>query len=203
MGANTKAVFTLRPMGLEDLDRIADWFDDFDDVALFDRNLPIPASPEYLKETWKSALEYSDPPRSIWFMAETDEGKPAGVCGLQSINYIHGDAIVPIFVSFQMRQQGLAQAMSVLVIDMAFEKLRLHRLTTFFREDNLATPAITKKLGFVEEGCMRQAWYSDGRHKDVIQVGLLKETWLEQRESICAELEKSGKIAIHSRRSFK
>lgn len=201
METNSDNAFTLRPMGLSDVDRIADWFDDFDDVALFDRNLPIPASPEYLKETWKSALEYSDPPRSIWFIAETDAGVPAGVCGLQSINYIHGDAIVPIFVSYPMRQLGLAQSMSFLVIDMAFEKLRLHRLTTFFREDNLATPAITRKLGFVEEGCMRQAWYSDGRHKDVIQVGLLKETWLEHRESLRSALENSGKIAINTRRS--
>jgi RimJ/RimL family protein N-acetyltransferase len=158
-------------------------------------------SPEHLKETWKAALEHREPPRSIWFIAESDRGVPAGVCGLQSINYIHGDAVVPIFVSSRMRLMGLAQAMSVLVIDTAFEKLRLHRLTTFFREDNLATPAITKKLGFVKEGCMREAWYSDGRHKDVIQVGLLKETWLKQREVLRAALENSEKIAINTRRS--
>ena len=34
---------TLRPMGLDDLDRISSWFWNLDDVALFDRTLPLPA----------------------------------------------------------------------------------------------------------------------------------------------------------------
>lgn len=199
MSSDAEQIFTLKPMGMDDVDRIASWFVDFEDVALFERNLPVPVSPEYVRETWKTALAFADPPRALWFMAEDSARDPAGVCGLQSINYIHGDAVVPIFVGPKMRGKGLALAISISVIDLAFNKLRLHRLTTFFREDNNATRAITSKLGFTEEGRMREASYSDGVHKDQIQVGLLKSDWISIRETVTEKLEKSSRISINMR----
>jgi len=201
MASDTNTVFSLKPMGMADVDRIADWFVDFEDVALFERNLPVPVSPEYVRETWKTALEYADPPRALWFIAEDANNEPAGVCGMQSINYIHGDAVMPVFIGTKMRRQGLAVAIAISVIDLAFFKMRLHRVTTFFREDNAATRAVTTKLGFVEEGRLREASYSDGVHKDLIQVGLLKSDWLSVRKSITDSLEKSGRIAINMRRA--
>lgn len=202
MSADTNQVFSLRPMGMDDVDRIAHWFVDFEDVALFERNLPVPVSPEYVRETWKTALEFADPPRALWFIAEDEDREPAGVCGLQSINYIHGDAVVPIFVGAKMRGQGLALAISISVIDLAFNKLRLHRLTTFFREDNKATRAITSKVGFMEEGRLRQASYSNGVHKDMIQVGLLKSDWLKLRGSLTEVLENPDSISINMRHAY-
>jgi RimJ/RimL family protein N-acetyltransferase len=189
-------------MGMDDVDRIAHWFVDFEDVALFERNLPVPVSPEYVRETWKTALEFADPPRALWFIAEDEDRSPAGVCGLQSINYIHGDAVVPIFVGAKMRGQGLALAISISVIDLAFNRLRLHRLTTFFREDNNATRAITSKVGFVEEGRLRQASFSDGVHKDMIQVGLLKSDWLLLRNSLTEIIEDKHSISINMRHAY-
>lgn len=190
--------YSMRPMGLEDIDRIAHWFVDFDDVALFERELPVPVSPEHMRETWKKALEFCEPPKALWFLAEDGHGKPAGVCGLQSINFIHGDAVVPIFVEGASRGQGLAIAMSVSVIDLAFDMLRLHRLTTFFRDDNAATDAITKKTGFKEEGRLREAWYADGKHRDVVQVGLLKADWISLGPKLRDELHEVGKVSIVS-----
>ena len=202
MSADASQVFSLRPMGLEDVDRIATWFVDFEDVALFERSLPVPVSIEYRRETWKKTLEYADPPRALWFIAENEKREPAGVCGLQSINYINGDAIVPTFVGAKMRGKGLALAMTISIIDLAFNKLRLHRVTTFFREDNEASRAITSKLAFIDEGRLRQASYSDGEHKDLIQVGLLKSDWVSARPSIIEELAKSKTVSINMRHAY-
>ena len=201
MSSDVNRVFSLRPMGMDDVDRISSWFSDFDDVALFERNLPVPVSPEYVRETWKTALAFADPPRALWFIAEDQDNTPAGVCGLQSINYIHGDAVIPIFVGPDVRRKGLAVAISISVIDLAFYKLRLHRVTTFFREDNDATRAITSKLGFQEEGRLRQASYSDGAHKDMIQVGLLKSDWESVQDSVKNEMDKSGGAVINMHRT--
>jgi len=202
MVKGARQIFSLRPMGLADVERIAPWFLDFEDVSLFERNFPVPVSPEHIHETWKSALKYAEPPSALWYIAEDENREPAGVCGLQSINYIHGDAIVPIFVGSKMRGKGLAQAIAVPVIDLGFQHLRLHRLTTFIREDNHATRAITAKLGFVEEGCLRQAAYSNGVHKDMIQVGLLKSDWISMRSSVTEKLEKSSNISINMRHAY-
>ena len=200
MSSDDNTEFFLRAMGLEDLDRIADWFMDFEDVAFFERNLPVPVSTEYRRESWKTALTYSDPPRALWYLVENEQHGPAGLCGLQSINYIHGDAVVPIFVGQKMRGKGLAVAMAMSVINIAFDKLRLHRLTTVFREDNHATRAITSKLGFKEEGRLREASYSNGARKDMVQVGLLKSDWTAIRDTLDKTRAKSSQVVITPRR---
>lgn len=189
----------LRPMGLSDLERIAPWFSDFDDISLFDRNLPIPVNPEYVLEKWKLTLGYSDPPRAFWFLAEDAENVPVGICGLHSINYIHGDAIIPTFVSKKLRGSAISTGMSACVLDLAFDHLRLRRLTTFFREDHPVSKNITERLGFVEEGRLREAWYSEGTHKDVVQIGLLKADWFDIRDQLKAELQFEGKMTIEFR----
>lgn len=197
MESNTHSVISFSPMGLNDMDRIAHWFSDFDDVALFDGTMPVPVSPEYVRESWKTALEYRDPPRALWFMAETEDGTPAGICGLQAINYIHGDAVVPLFVAKHMRRKGVAKALGILVIDMAFERLRLHRLTTIYRDDNLPSAAIIKSLGFIEEGRKREAWYAGGQHRDAVHVGLLKSEWVKRRGTLRGALEDTGRFDMN------
>ncbi len=196
MPAKSSKEFSFRPMGISDVDQIATWFSNFEDVAMFDRNVPLPVNIENMRQTWGKSLECSSPPKSLWFIAEDREKKPAGICGLELINYINGDSTVPIFVSEEMRGKGLAVAMIVPLIDIAFEKLRLHRLTTYFREDNAATKAIVSRMGFKEEGRLREAWYADGIHKDLVQVGLLKSEWPAVRNSIHSKLEATQSVTI-------
>ncbi len=196
MQAESTDVFSFRPMGIVDIDRISTWFTDFEDVGMFDRNVPLPVNIEHMRQTWSKSLEYSSPPKSLWFIVEDHERNPAAICGLELINYINGDSTVPIFVGKNMRGKGLAIAMSLPLIDIAFGTLRLHRLTTYFREDNIATKAIVSKMGFKEEGRLREAWYSNGKHKDLIQVGLLNSEWPEVRSAIKKKLETTRKVTI-------
>ncbi len=194
--------FSMRPMSLTDVETITEWSLNFDDAALFERNLPVPVGPEHIKDSWKAALEFNNPPRSLWYVAENAEGKPVGMCGLESINYIHGDAIIPVFVEKNYRSKGLAIRMSFSVIDLAFDTLRLHRLTTHYRVDHPISPALTSKAGFKEEGRVRGAWFSNGVHKDIVHVGLLKSDWLNVRDKLREELAASGRPAIPFRTNF-
>jgi len=194
--------FSMRPMSLDDVDQITEWSLNFDDAALFERNLPLPVGPEHIKDSWKAALEKHDPPKSLWFIAENAAKEPVGMCGLESINYIHGDAVIPVFVEHNSRGNALAVRMSVCVLDLAFNTLRLNRLTTHFRADHPVSHSITSKVGFKEEGRMRSAWFSDGTHKDIVQVGLLKSEWYSLREGIRNELAAAGRPALSFRSHF-
>ncbi len=196
MAKKEQADFLLRPMGLSDMDSIADWFVNFDDVALFDRGLPIPVGPEFVKESWKSSIEFANPPRALWFMVEDQENEAVGLCGLHSINYIHGDAVLPVFVAQKMRGKGLASALATSMVDIGFDHLRLHRLTTYYRADNAATAHIVKRAGFRIEGCTREGWFAKGLHNDVVQVGLLKSEWLDTRKELEQKLSVAGGISI-------
>ena len=189
-------------MSLTDLDTIKEWSLNFDDAALFERNLPVPVGPDQIKESWKEVLAAHTPPKNLWFVAENAQKEPVGICGLESINYIHGDAILPAFVEHKSRTKGLAVRMAFSIINLAFDTLRLHRLTTHYRADHPVSPYLTKKAGFVEEGRVRGAWYSNGTHKDIVYMGLLKADWYALRDNLTDELNTSKKPAISFRGHF-
>ncbi|MFD2740551.1 GNAT family N-acetyltransferase [Sulfitobacter aestuarii] len=188
MSTKTSSPFTWRPLGLEDISKIADWFWDFEDVALFDRGLPVPVNIDAMRESWRSSLDHAQTPRAFWFIAEDANETPAGIAGLEAVNYIHGDAIVPAFVAEPFRKKGLATAMSVALIELAFQQLRLHRLTTYYRDGNTATLNALQTIGFTEEGRFREGWFVGGTRRDVVIVGLLASEWAGRRDRVLAKL---------------
>lgn len=185
-----KQTIFFRPLNEADLSQLADWFACFEDLALFDRGLPIPVSREFVIESWKPALQNSDPPKSFWYLAEDEAGQPIGTCGIQSINYIHGDAVVPLFVAQEHRTKGFGSAMLCELIQLSFDQLRLHRLSTVYRANNGATEKLIKNMGFEEEGRVREGWYANGQHHDIVHVGLLKSEWPDKRQAIRERLAK-------------
>ena len=188
--------FTMRPMGNDDIETMTRWFSDFEDIALFDRSLPVPIGKEAVQESWKSALEFTDPPRSFWFIAEDSKGEAAGLGGLQAISYIHGDAILPMFVARHARDCGLATSIATALLDLAFGQLRLHRVTTYYRDDHSASANVTAKMGFREEGRVREGWFSEGKYCDVIQVGILDHEWQALSEGLKKDLAARSKITM-------
>ncbi|MEM9331918.1 MAG: GNAT family protein [Pseudomonadota bacterium] len=180
-----------RPMNESDLEMIAAWFEDFEDVALFDRALPVPVSKEFVAESWKPALQYKEPPSALWFVADTSGQTSMGICGLQGINYIHGDAVIPIFITSEYRHKGLAGVMLCVLLDLAFKQLRLHRISTVYRSDNEPSRQLVARFGFSEEGRVREGWYADGGRHDIVQVGLLRTEWEEARTDVNAYLANS------------
>ncbi|MEM8840167.1 MAG: GNAT family protein [Pseudomonadota bacterium] len=189
-------------MDLDDLAAISEWFWDFEDVALFDRSFPVPVNAKVLRESWRQALEFADPPRAVWFVAEDAEQRIKGAGGIQAINYIHGDAILPMFVARDTRDKGLGTAMSVSLIDLGFDQLGLHRLTTYYREDNKRTHKALAKLGFREEGRIREGWLANGTRMDVVQVGLLKSEWSGARGGLLEDLSASGLVMRNTPRKL-
>jgi RimJ/RimL family protein N-acetyltransferase len=190
MTTNISKIFTARPMKLNDIDDIASWFEDLDDLSLFDRNSPVPMGPDALREYWKADLTAAPPPqKAYWYIARNSNGKEAALGGLQSINYFHGDAVLPVFVAPSARQQGLGLRMTCLLLDLAFSRLHLNRVTTYLRQDNEISSRMIRKAAFREEGRMRKAWRCNGRWLDMIVAGVLREEWTNHREALRAALD--------------
>lgn len=187
---SSSRIFTVRPMKMNDIDDIATWFEDLDDLSLFDRNSPAPMGLEALREYWKADLAAAPPPqKAYWYVARGPDGGAAVLGGLQSINYFHGDAVLPIFVAPTARQQGLGLRMTCLLLDLAFDRLHLTRVTTYFREDNEISSRMIRKAAFREEGRLRKAWLCNGRKLDMIVAGVVREDWMERREALRGTLD--------------
>jgi len=182
------AHYTVRPMGLDDLDTVSDWLQHVDDFSLFDRTLTLPPSKEAIRESWKGDLAGARFPVAYWFVVEGPDHAAMGIGGLQSVNYIHGDAVLPVLIARSARGRGLGLRIAAVLLDVAFDRLRLRRVTTFYRADNKRTQEIVTRLGFQEEGRLRQAWMVDGRYLDCVVVGILREEWQASRGTLSEEL---------------
>jgi len=119
-----------------------------------------------------------------------------GIAGLESFSAVNGDAVVPLHVGKSVRQQGVGVRVLALVADIAFRQLRLNRLTSYIRAGNEVSHRISTRVGFQVEGCLRQAWFTDGRHVDMLVVGPLTDEWMARRTALSAELDGSPTVSF-------
>ena len=180
--------FRMRPVELEDTTTVADWYQQIEDVSIFDRQTPLPLNRSDVKKIIESIVSNQESKQCNWFITETLEGQPVGMTGLESINSLHGHAILPLFVAQPWRRSGVGIRMVCLMLDLAFKQLRLHRVGTLYRADNAATGNMVQKLGFTVEGTSRQSWFAKGQYFDVVNVGILVDEWTNRRVQLNGEL---------------
>lgn len=183
--------FSMRPIEVNDADTIAEWFQQIEDVSIFDRQTPLPLNYNDVITLIQTLVEGQEQEKCKWFVAENNDGTVIGMTGLESINMLHGHAILPLFIAAPWRRSGLGVRMAGMMIDLAFRQLRLHRVATVHRADNAPSQALLSRLGFEQEGIARQAWFAHGNHFDLMNVGLLKDDWTKIRLQLWQELSQS------------
>ncbi|MET7327416.1 GNAT family N-acetyltransferase [Nonomuraea sp. NPDC005650] len=70
--------------------------------------------------------------------------------------------------------RGYATEAMRLMCRYGFNEMRLHRITLDFAADNTAARRVYEKVGFVEEGRVRECFRRDGKWHDLILMGLLE-----------------------------
>ena len=70
--------------------------------------------------------------------------------------------------------QGYAFEAWDLLVDYAFERLGLRKISSGAAIANGASVGTLKKLGFKEEGTLREQYYMDGTYCDVVIMGLFR-----------------------------
>lgn len=181
--------YWVHPMSLEHIPIITGWHQHIGDLSLFDRRTPMPVSADTMEVMWKESIDAPEPRTSNWFVIDDDENQTVGLGGLQDINYVHGDAVLAIMVARSARRKGIAVRSSALLLDLGFNQLRLTRMTTYYRADNKASQRLTRDCGFQKEGCIRKGWFAEGRHVDVVVIGILAEEWRKHRKVLNDRLE--------------
>lgn len=195
--------YVLRPMEKADADLVARWYQHLEDISIFDRQVPVPINHAEVTKLIDTIVSDRDKEKCVWYIAESAQGDAVGMCGLEAISLLHGHAILPAFVDEKWRKTGVGVRMACLMIDLAFKQLRLHRVSTVYRSDNKASKALIKRCGFKDEGVARQAWFSQGKYYDLINVGLLADEWEKNRVKLRSELNPSVTVSLGPRPSEK
>jgi RimJ/RimL family protein N-acetyltransferase len=106
-----------------------------------------------------------------------------GLVRLYDIQWMHGTAILGVSIGPDNWGRGLGTEASALILKYGFDELGLHRIWLDVFGYNERAIHVYRKLGFVEEGTLRQHLQRDGRRWDVILMGLLRDEfrWPENR----------------------
>ena len=101
------------------------------------------------------------------------DGDPVGTVGLTGITPHWGTGDLGFYVDPDAQGQGYATAGVGLLVDYAFDQLRLEKLSADALATNPASQRVLEKNGFVEEGRFRDHGFVDGERVDVVRYGLL------------------------------
>jgi len=109
------------------------------------------------------------------------KGQPGliGTCGLFAWNRNWKKCSIGYELSRAATGQGLMREALEAMLDWGFNAMGLNRVEAQVHERNLPSLALLMKLGFVEEGRLRQVAYWGNRHHDLLQYSLLAEDWRE------------------------
>ena len=188
--------YFLKPLTARDVEHIAVWYEDIKDLALIESKLAVPLNAQSLEKLWQSDLVQTEPCTSYLFSICDQDGEPIGHTGLQEINYADGNGVIFIYIKKDMRRCGVGLRTMALMLDLAFYQLRLHRMTTYVHANNIPSADLVKRLGFTDEGCMREGYFFDGEYGDVNIVGLLSKEWATSRGPLSDSLDDKVDVAF-------
>lgn len=107
---------------------------------------------------------------------------PIGIISLMNISEAHASAELSVILGRpEDRDQGYGGEAIEVLLRYGFERLELHRIGLSVFEFNASAIAAYEKLGFREEGRMRQAIKRDHAFHDAILMSILRPEWRSSR----------------------
>jgi len=107
-----------------------------------------------------------------WVICRKTTDQPVGLANLAEIQFLHRRAEFLIGLPDPAdHATGIAVEASLLVMDFAFNRVGLNKLTTVVYDDNLASQKNTLQGGFVQEGYLREHIYDAASAKFIHVYG--------------------------------
>lgn len=166
----------LRPAERTDLDLFVRWFADAETTrylgvrAPFSRAMEDKWFEEMLTRQGKDAYHFV-----ICLLADD---RAIGTAGFHHVNYEDGHASFGISIGEKAEwSKGYGTDALRAICDFGFGRLRLERIELDVYDQNKRARRSYEKAGFVTEGTMRHAHFSDGKHHDVVRMSLLRGEW--------------------------
>ena len=164
---------TLRAVRREDTAILSEYWNDLDMAARASNRAPRPYSVE---ETQSVFDEFAKRDDLIRFAIEVG-GEVVGDCSLHDIDRHNRTCDVGISLGRPHWSQGYGQESLHLLVDYAFKHNNMHRVGLEVLADDERAVGCYRKVGFVEEGRLRQRDWMNGAYHDVLVMSILDEEW--------------------------
>ncbi|MEO6461999.1 MAG: GNAT family protein [Candidatus Eisenbacteria bacterium] len=130
------------------------------------------------EKAWLDRVMRNEDPNSATFVVETNDGEYVGSAGLMHIDHRNRTAEAGIVIG-RPEEWGRGQGTDAMktLLKHGFEELNLHRIALRVYTFNERAIRSYQKLGFVEEGRLRQAMFRHGAWHDVILMAILADEY--------------------------
>jgi RimJ/RimL family protein N-acetyltransferase len=161
-------------MTVDDTDLILKWRSN-PRVLSGNFNDRCPTREQHLK--WFASLGTS---RREFIVLGLPDRRPIGTAGLSGIDHDNGRAELGVMIGEDdCVGRGYASDATRLLVRMAFTTMKLRRLYLMALRGNESALHLYRKLGFKEEGILREHVMKSGRPQDVVYMGLLRSEWTD------------------------
>jgi ribosomal-protein-serine acetyltransferase len=104
-----------------------------------------------------------------------------GVIGYPAVDWLNRSTRIGYWLDEDHQSRGLMTAAVRLLVDHALSVWRLNRVEIRAAADNRRSRAIPERLGFRQEGTLRQAELVGGRYLDSVTYSMLEADWRAAR----------------------
>lgn len=115
---------------------------------------------------------------SAWFTITDLEGRIIGETGLlRMFPAWHQTDLTIIIPDPKMQHKGYGTEAIRILLDLAFEKYEMHRVSIGVVALNTNALAFYRKIGFKKEGILEEAYYYNNEYSDFIMMRILSHEW--------------------------
>lgn len=154
----------------------ARWYSDMEFLGLM---TPMQAYPFSLEEEESFIENQRKDDHSVNFAIRTlDENKIIGNCGLKGINRASANAELGVGIGEKAYWgKGYGTDAVRVLLKYAFWEMNLHRIVLNVFSFNERAIKSYRKLGFQQEGVLREAVFRNGSYQDIVVMSLLRREW--------------------------
>lgn len=134
---------------------------------------------ERLSKTSSNLLDYESVDAFFWLIKVEDE--KVGHLTMQNLNRMMQTAEIGYGVSLQLRGRQIGTRAVELLAKNIFTHTPLRKLIAFVHEDNRASRKLLEKVGFQQEGLLREHYLVNGKATNEVIYGLLRQEFIEKQ----------------------
>lgn len=166
----------LRPHEEKDIDVWFKWFND-PDITLYLQHGYFPNT--YSNQKYFLENMYKNISDLQLAIVDKKSNLLIGTIGLHAINFVNRNGDVSIVIGNEkFWGKSLGREAVALILDHAFNKLNLHKVTAGMVEANIGSYKLFLSLGFKEEARLRKQNYVNGKYQDVIKMAIFLDDFI-------------------------
>jgi len=167
----------LRGLELADRQAVYDIFSDKAVIMFYNQPLMrrLSQADEYILRSREAS--FGGWQRMHWGIALAGSNHVVGTCELHDLNEVYHSCSIGFALATKYWGQGLMPEALSAVLTVVFDQNMINRMQAHVVPENQPCIAMLRRLGFVEEGLLRQYGHWNDRYHDCLSFSMLRADW--------------------------